>query len=329
MAIEPTSRNKPLTMTSSDSGDLSGEAKKVSSRPLPTATIIGLLLAAVLVILLSIRVEEKTALLWQIGKPDHDNREFALAAKDYARYKEDGLFVVGQSDSRTDWPYVHPGPGDDFGGRQPHTFSIWFGVKNPKAAGSCKLKFRLLDRARVNPPRLRVEINGRGHENILPPGAGDPSINGRPEQGRPYQFEIPFEAGRLQTGDNVIRITTVSGSWLLYDWIGLEAPPSIQSIPVANRTWIKACPTPARPPGAERPILAADPPSGPALRESPGDHHPGGGKRTPAGAVPEGIRNGGSAGDGRQSGNEVAGGYRIRRAAFRHGRGDPETGPAL
>ena len=190
--------------------------------------------------LLSIRVEEKTALLWQIGKPDYDNREFALASKDYARYKEDGLFVVGQSDSRTDWPYVHPGPGDDFAGRQPHTFSIWFGVRNPKPAGSCKLKLRLLDRVRINPPRLRVEINGWGYENILPPGAGDQSINGRPEQGQPYQFEIPFDAGRLQAGDNVIRITTVSGSWLLYDWIGLEASPPIQSVAVANRTRIEA-----------------------------------------------------------------------------------------
>ena len=201
---------------------------------------LSILLAAALLILLSVRVAEETAFLWQIGKPDHDNREFALAAKDYRRYQEDGLFVVGQSDSRTDWPYVHPGPGDDFGGKQAHTFSIWFGVKDPKAAGSCKLKFRLLDRARVNPPRLRVEINGRGYENLLPPGAGDLSINGRPEQGHPYQFEIPFEVNRLQVGDNVIRITTVSGSWLLYDWIGLEAPAQIQSIPVANRTWIKA-----------------------------------------------------------------------------------------
>ncbi len=227
-------------MISSDLEVLSGEAKEKSSRSLPTATIVGLLLAAVLLILLSVGVEEKTVLLWQIGKPDQDDREFALAANDYRRYQEDGLFVVGQSDSRIDWPYVQPGPGDDFGGRRSHTFSIWFGVKNPVSAGSCKLKFRLLDRARVNPPRLRVEINGRGYEEILPPGAGDLSINGRPEQGYPYLFEIPFKADRLQAGDNVIRITTVSGSWLLYDWIGLEAPRQIQSIPVANRTWIEA-----------------------------------------------------------------------------------------
>ena len=183
------------------------------------------ILVAGLFLLLSVRVGEKNALLWQIGKPDQDNREFALAPKDYGRYKDDGLFVVGQSDSRIDWPYVHPGPGDNFAGRQPHTFSIWFGVKDPKVAGAYKLKVRLLDRARVNPPRLRVEINGGGYENFLPPGAGDPSINGRPRQGHPYQLEIPFETGRLQAGDNVIRITTVSGSWLLYDWIGLEAPP--------------------------------------------------------------------------------------------------------
>jgi len=61
---------------------------------------------------------------------------------------------------------------------------------------------------------LRVEINGRGYENILPPGAGDLSINCRPEQCHPYQFEIPFDARRLQAGDNVIRITTISGQIL-------------------------------------------------------------------------------------------------------------------
>jgi alpha-mannosidase len=236
----PSDRFQFIKQFPSDSGDLSGGAKRNFSNPLPARTILALLVTAVLLSLLSVRVEEKTALLWQIGKPDYEDREFALAPKDYGRYKEDGLFVVGQSDSRTDWPYVHPGPGDDFAGKQSHTFTIWFGVKDPKSAGWCKLKFRLLDRVRVNPPRLRVEINGRGYETILPPGAGDQSINGRPEQGHPYQFEIPFETSRLQAGDNVIRITTVSGSWLLYDWIGLEAPPEIQSIPVANRTWIKA-----------------------------------------------------------------------------------------
>ena len=115
-------------MISSESEDLSGEAEKKSSRPLPSVTLLGLLLAAVLLIMLSVRVEEKTALLWQIGKPDHDNREFALAAKDYRRYQEDGLFVVGQSDSRTDWPYVHPGPGDGFAGKAvPYLFYLVWG----------------------------------------------------------------------------------------------------------------------------------------------------------------------------------------------------------
>lgn len=197
-------------------------------------------LAAALLLLLSVRVEERTALLWQIGKPDHDNREFALAPKDYGRFQDEGLFVVGQSDSRTDWPYVHPGPGDRWAGNQPHTFTIWFGVKDPQPEGSCKLKFKLLDRVRINPPRLRVEINGLAWEEFLPPGAGDSSINGQPRKGQPYPFEIPFDARWLNAGDNVIRITTVSGSWLLYDWLGLEVPAGLQSTPVANRTWIKA-----------------------------------------------------------------------------------------
>ena len=195
--------------------------------------------AVALLILLAGRVEERTALLWEIGKSDHDNREFALAPRGYGLFQEGGLFIVGQSDSRTDWPYVHPGPGDNWAGNHPHTFTVWFGVKNPQPEGSCKLKIKLVDRVRIKPPRLRVEINGLAREEILPPGAGDRSINGQPRKGQPYQFEITFGARWLKAGDNVIRITTVSGSWLLYDWLGLEVPAGLQSTPVTNRTWIK------------------------------------------------------------------------------------------
>ena len=43
------------------------------------------------------------SLLWEIGKPDNNNAEFALAPNQYQTFKEDGFFVVGRSDPKRDW----------------------------------------------------------------------------------------------------------------------------------------------------------------------------------------------------------------------------------
>src|SRR5262245_59183177 len=68
--------------------------------------------------------------LWQIGQSDGANLEFALAPKGHKEFRDDGFFVVGQSDASRDWPYVHPGPADGWGGGREHSFAIVFGLKN-------------------------------------------------------------------------------------------------------------------------------------------------------------------------------------------------------
>ena len=42
----------------------------------------------------------ESKILWQIGKADASNAEFALAPGGYAKFKQDGFFVVGQSDPK-------------------------------------------------------------------------------------------------------------------------------------------------------------------------------------------------------------------------------------
>ncbi|HOH51582.1 MAG TPA: hypothetical protein PLI98_12665, partial [Candidatus Hydrogenedentes bacterium] len=54
--------------------------------------------------------------LWQIGRSDNSAAEFALAPGSYGTFVMDGLFCVGISHPETDWPYVHPGPGDNWAG---------------------------------------------------------------------------------------------------------------------------------------------------------------------------------------------------------------------
>ena len=177
-------------------------------------------------------------MLWQVGHPDQNNAEFALAPRDYANLKQDGFFVVGESDPKRDWPYVQPGPQDAWAGAKPHTFTILFGLKTLPAAGDCQLAINLLDTQKQGPPKLRLTINGQSFERDLPPGAGDESINGQPAKGKPCRVNFPFPASLLRTGDNEVRITTLSGSWMLYDSIGLATPAGAALTPVHARTLV-------------------------------------------------------------------------------------------
>ena len=173
--------------------------------------------------------------VWQIGKPDNSNAEFALAPKGHTQFKDDGFFIVGQSDSRQDWPYVHPGPLDGWSGARPHTFTVIFGVASTPE-GDAKLEFDLLDTQSKTPPELRVQVNGESFSLKTPKGAGDESIYGQPAMGREHKAEVAFPASLLKPGNNRIEITTVSGSWILYDSLSLNAPESVTSVAVAAFT---------------------------------------------------------------------------------------------
>jgi alpha-mannosidase len=172
-------------------------------------------------------------LLWQIGKTDQDDREFALAPGEYQKFQADGFFVVGRSDPGRDWPYAHPGPDDTWAGTRSHTFTVVFALRTLPANGNCALAFALVDSHRGSPPTLEINVNGTGFLHALPPGAGDASIGGRPERGAPYRFSMEFPSTLLRAGQNDIRIRSFSGSWFLYDSVGLEVPGGAELAPAA------------------------------------------------------------------------------------------------
>ncbi|HRV49393.1 MAG TPA: polysaccharide lyase family protein [Sedimentisphaerales bacterium] len=183
---------------------------------------------------------DPSTVLWEIGRADNDNAEFALAPDGYAQFEDDAFFVVGASEPKKDWPYVQPGPADCWAGARPHTFVVLFGVKTPPAHGECRLLFDLIDTHSAGPPRLRVEVNGQAFEQSLPNGAGDASVFGRPEKGREHKFAVAFPADLLKRGDNEVRVTTLSGSWMLYDSLSLVAPPGAELCPVQSRTLLES-----------------------------------------------------------------------------------------
>jgi len=170
----------------------------------------------------------RAEVLWRIGQADRHNGEFALAPKGYGKFRDDGFFVIGRSDPKRDWPYVHPGPHDSWAGGSPHTFTVAFGVKSALAAGECVLTLDLLDTQSRTPPELRIDVNGKSFTRKLPPGAGDDSVYGNPAKGKPHRVELTFPANLLKAGANAIDITTTSGSWLLYDALALNAPAGVE-----------------------------------------------------------------------------------------------------
>lgn len=176
------------------------------------------------------------ATLWEIGRADGNNAEFALAPSRYAAFRSDAFFLVGDSDPVNDWPYVHPGPADAWAGSKTHTFTIRFGLPAAPPTAECRLVLQLLDAQAGNPPRLRVDINGHSTEQRLKPGSGDASISGNPAAGRSQTVEVTFPATHLCTGDNDIHLTTLSGSWLLYDAVRLEGPEGLELVPAKTRT---------------------------------------------------------------------------------------------
>jgi len=162
--------------------------------------------------------------LWQIGTDDDDTAEFLLGPGRYADFPGDPTFIVGRCDPNKDWPYAQPGPDDAWAGRTSHTFSILFALARAPTSGNCRLLIDLVDTHSINPPRLEVRLNGHLRQYRPPRGAGDASITGKPTAGKEHRFSLEFGAEALRTGLNEIKITTVAGSWILYDCLAFEAP---------------------------------------------------------------------------------------------------------
>jgi alpha-mannosidase len=171
---------------------------------------------------------ELNNLLWQIGKPDGKTAEFALGPGDYAKFDDDSLFVVGVSDAQKDWCYVQPGPADAWAGSRRHKFTIYFGL-NQKPTAPCRLRIELADTQGQVPPELWIAVNGRRvADQKTPQGGGDASIGGDLSNARPRHLAFDIKPELLKAGANDIAITTLSGSWMLYDWVGFDAPEGLQ-----------------------------------------------------------------------------------------------------
>ena len=77
------------------------------------------------------------------------------------------------------------------------------------------------------PPKLEVKLNEAAVVHQTPKGAGDASAYGQVDKGREYVMRVPLDAQALRAGNNTLTITSLDGSWVLYDYLRLTAPAGV------------------------------------------------------------------------------------------------------
>ena len=178
--------------------------------------------------------------LWAIGESDNSAREFLLGPDGWESFDGDAFYIVGRSEAKHDWPYVHPGPSDIWAEGREHKFTVLFGLGEKTGSGVCRLTVDLVDTHRSAPPELEIVLNGYRIAFAMPNGGSDGSLNGYPDQGREYRFSCTAPSDVLNEGINTLAITNKKGSWVVYDAIGFEAPPSAVLAPVPETAIVSA-----------------------------------------------------------------------------------------
>lgn len=183
----------------------------------------------------------KNHTIWKIGEADGRPDGMALAPGNYKDFLqadfgwEDKFYLVGYSNPMKDWPYVLPGPDDGFGGTggtsgvRSNMLNILFGLAGNSQANVIKdpseLVIRLVGYQGEKPPLVKVTINGHPFKFQLKKREKNKVIEGTDAalaNAQPYTLKVP-STGILHAGNNEISITSIRGSWIVFDQLKLVA----------------------------------------------------------------------------------------------------------
>ncbi|WP_251795462.1 GH92 family glycosyl hydrolase [Arenibacter sp. N53] len=177
--------------------------------------------------------------IWQIGISDNSSAEFALASNEYDKFLEkdfgweDRFYVIGYSVERKDFPFVLPGTVDYWGGTsglagiRPHEINILFGIDSKPKIGDWQLIVDILDCNPVTPPYLKISVNGKSWKYKLENGRNPEALKGEIINTKEQKIIIPIDAKMLKNGGNSIQLTTLEGSWLVFDQVRLNGPQNV------------------------------------------------------------------------------------------------------
>jgi len=180
--------------------------------------------------------------IWSIGTADNSPNELALAPNGYKDFLandfgfEDRYFLIGNDKAQESFPYVLPGPADEWGGTwstagwRTHDINILFGIDKLPEKGEWTLYIDLVDNAINNPPLLKVSINNQAEIFQLSAGKSDSSIVGQLTGAESNKLIIPIQKGNIHQGGNRITVSVLQGSWIMFDHIRLEGPGDVKLI---------------------------------------------------------------------------------------------------
>lgn len=182
--------------------------------------------------------QQKT--IWQIGESDNNSTEFALASGEYEKFLEkdfgweDRYYLIGHSNEKKDFPFVLPGAFDYWGGTsglagiRPHELNVLFGIDEKPKNGNWLLIIDILDCNPENPPFLKVSVNGKSWKFRLEKGHNAEALKGVIKDTKEQKIAIPITPELIKDGGNKIQLTTLEGSWLVFDQIRLEGPEKVK-----------------------------------------------------------------------------------------------------
>lgn len=173
-----------------------------------------------------------THTVWQIGNNDNSVAGMALAPEGYKQFLandfgyEDRYFLVGRSVVSKDFPYVLPGPDNEWGGTswtaglRTHEQNILFTLKGAKTRGGVCL---VVDLAGVDPKGsvVKLTVNGKSCCYNLR-GNSDAVLSGRATAADERVLRLPLDAADLRDGGNEAQIAVLEGGWIAFDQVRLE-----------------------------------------------------------------------------------------------------------
>ena len=169
------------------------------------------------VILMGYALSLSAAEVWQIGKQDNSNAEF-LSHREYLQKYPNGVdFVVGTSNPKEIWPDTQPGPADSWAGSKSYTVTVLFDL--PEVMQDVVYELVINGTGHYSlPPLFEINLNGVKQQlQTLPTAANDQAyFSGKAES---HAYQVAFAPSALKTQGNKLTITSVKGSWFVYDCI--------------------------------------------------------------------------------------------------------------
>ncbi|QQT25276.1 GH92 family glycosyl hydrolase [Sphingobacterium spiritivorum] len=188
--------------------------------------------------------------IWQIGKQDRSPAGMALAPEGYKHFIEndfgfeDRSFMIGHSDSQTEWPYVLPGPVNSWGGTGPtagirsHFLNIDFGLGHLSAQDKFGFEVNILQTDPKEAPSFKISVNGKPYYFLLKKGNGHENPVGPFDRAENQNIRIEIPEGLLKDGSNHITLTTLQGGWLIFDNLALYGPAHVNLLKPGT-AWLK------------------------------------------------------------------------------------------